>query len=261
VGYKDGEALLGDDHDVALAAQYPGQDVAAFVAALADCGGPGCAGFIERAEDKRWMIHDLLENAPAYVQSRMRMRRYRGQQRRQTEQSGTVAQRLRNGYSSPAPAPAPMATDKEAPPTASPPGKPAVPVAVSESGTVSPPPKPRRSRSTRGITPEQAAVEKRIIDHWTHAWSNRHNGVAFHGTGGDYGRLRKVCQALRWDEALAVKTLDAYLDENEPFYGMHPTTLLIARLSTFAARAQGATHEQRRQPAHRAKGLVENLSL
>ena len=107
VGYKDGEPLLGDDHDVALAAQYPGPDVAKFVAALAECGGPGCAGFIEKAPDGRWMIHHLLENAPSYVQGRIRMRRYREQHRTNTEQCSTVAQPLRNGYASPAPAPAP----------------------------------------------------------------------------------------------------------------------------------------------------------
>jgi hypothetical protein len=106
VGYKDGEPLLGDDHDVALAAQYPGADVAKFVAALAECGGPGCAGFIEKAPDGRWMIHHLLENAPSYVQGRIRMRRYREQHRTNTEQCSTVAQPLRNGYASPAPAPA-----------------------------------------------------------------------------------------------------------------------------------------------------------
>jgi hypothetical protein len=160
VGYKDGEALLGDDHDVALAAQYPNQDVPAFVSALADCGGPGCAGFIEKNADGRWMIHDLLENAPSYVQARMRMRRYRHDRHEQHRTNGepfvTVAQPLRNCCASPAPAPAPapMATDKEAPPTASPPGKPASVVSVVESDAIQPqsipqpaePPKAKRTK-------------------------------------------------------------------------------------------------------------------
>ena len=117
VGYKDGEALLGDDHDVALAAQYPNQDVPAFVSALADCGGPGCAGFIEKNADGRWMIHDLLENAPSYVQARMRMRRYRHDRHEQHRTNGepfvTVAQPLRNCCASPSPAPAPAPAPKE----------------------------------------------------------------------------------------------------------------------------------------------------
>jgi hypothetical protein len=85
-----------------------------------------------------------------------------------------------------------------------------------------------------------------MIDHWTKRWSERHQNVAFAGTGGDYARIRQACKTLKWDESLIAKTFDAYLDENEPFYGMHPTTLLIARLSTFAAKAQGAQHGRKR---------------
>jgi hypothetical protein len=63
VAYQNGEATIGDAIDVELAAEYPGER-GKLVNALLDCR------LIDQLQDGRYQIHDLLENAPEYVQSR-----------------------------------------------------------------------------------------------------------------------------------------------------------------------------------------------
>ena len=65
VGYESGNALLGDQIDVELAAQYPGLPGKLF-RALLECA------FIDGVEDGRYAIHDLYDHAPEYVQRRLR---------------------------------------------------------------------------------------------------------------------------------------------------------------------------------------------
>ena len=111
--YEDGEPRIGDAVGVELAAGWDGK-AGDLCKALLECGGAGKAGFIEEVpgEPGIFQVHDLFENAPEYVSSRFRMRRWR--QRRQSEDhskdapqspNGDVTQPLRNGYGSPAPAP------------------------------------------------------------------------------------------------------------------------------------------------------------
>ena len=71
VGYEAGNPLLGDEMDVRLATEYPG-DSSKITEALANCGGQGRAGFIEQLPDGQYAIHDLLDNAPDYVRKRAR---------------------------------------------------------------------------------------------------------------------------------------------------------------------------------------------
>jgi len=63
-GYAHGEAVLGREADVELAAEYPGTP-GRLAAALEE------VGLIDRLEDGRLRIHDLYENAPEYVRRRM----------------------------------------------------------------------------------------------------------------------------------------------------------------------------------------------
>jgi hypothetical protein len=74
VGYECGDSLLGDETDVELAAQYPGQKGRLF-AALRQCR------FIDDVGGQ-FHIHDLYDHAPRYVQRRMQLeaqRRRNGQ--------------------------------------------------------------------------------------------------------------------------------------------------------------------------------------
>jgi hypothetical protein len=65
VAYECGDALLGDQLGVELAAQYPGEPGKLFQALL------GCR-FIDELEEGRYQVHDLFDHAPDYVQSRFR---------------------------------------------------------------------------------------------------------------------------------------------------------------------------------------------
>jgi hypothetical protein len=67
VAYENGDPVLGDDVDVELAADWPGEP-GVLAKALSDCGGAK-AGFIEMV-DGSWQVHDLFDHAPAYVSSR-----------------------------------------------------------------------------------------------------------------------------------------------------------------------------------------------
>ena len=104
--YEDGEPRIGDAVGVELAAGWDGK-AGDLCKALLECGGPGKAGFVEEVpgEPGVFQVHDLFENAPGYVSSRFRMRRWRQRQQ-------AVAQPLRNGYASPAPAPAPKKKER-----------------------------------------------------------------------------------------------------------------------------------------------------
>jgi hypothetical protein len=64
VGYECGQAFLGDELDVELAAQYPGPKGKLFCALLK-------CRFIDKV-DGGYEIHDLFDHAPDYVQRRMR---------------------------------------------------------------------------------------------------------------------------------------------------------------------------------------------
>lgn len=63
--YQTGDPLLGDETDVELAAKWPGGK-GIFCAALHK------QGFLDRLEDGRFQVHDLLDHAPEYVASRAR---------------------------------------------------------------------------------------------------------------------------------------------------------------------------------------------
>lgn len=130
--YECGDPYIGDETDVALAADWPG-DPQVLTAALLTCGGSGRSGFLEPAEGRDgYQIHDLYDHAPDYVQKR-RMRELarrtrsdgrppvsgqcpdtdltsadNGGQRRTTADDGRST-RARSGHTrAPAPAPAPV---------------------------------------------------------------------------------------------------------------------------------------------------------
>ena len=65
--YETGDPVLGDETDVELAADWPGQP-GLLVKALSECGGSR-PGFIESV-DSRWQVHDLFDHAPDYVTNR-----------------------------------------------------------------------------------------------------------------------------------------------------------------------------------------------
>jgi hypothetical protein len=58
VGYASGNPVVGDAFDVELAAQYPGEPGTLLDALLA-------CRLIDRLDDGRYQIHDLMDNAPA----------------------------------------------------------------------------------------------------------------------------------------------------------------------------------------------------
>jgi hypothetical protein len=140
--YECGDARIGDQMDVELAAKWPGEEGKFFQAVMA-CGGEGRAGFIEPVpgEQGQYQIHDLFDHAPDYVRSRKRMEESR--KRKCSEQ-------LRNGYASPAPAPAPNTSPngEVCSEPAEPASEPAVPTATDNHNSAIPPTdvKPRSGR-------------------------------------------------------------------------------------------------------------------
>lgn len=71
VAYENGDEHLGDSDDVELAARWQGEP-GALAKALLEAGGPGEPGFIEADPDRpgRYVVHDLWDHAPDYVQRR-----------------------------------------------------------------------------------------------------------------------------------------------------------------------------------------------
>ena len=69
VAYESGNAVLGDSVDVELAAGWIGEP-GLLCRALAECGGKLRSGLIEEVGDGIWQVHDLLDHAPEYVDSR-----------------------------------------------------------------------------------------------------------------------------------------------------------------------------------------------
>lgn len=78
VAYQSGEPRIGDAVDVELAAGWTGEP-GDLCRALAECGGPGRAGFIEEVpgEPGAFQVHDLLDHAPSYVAHRAAKERER----------------------------------------------------------------------------------------------------------------------------------------------------------------------------------------
>jgi hypothetical protein len=111
--YQNGEAYIGDQTDVELAAGWLGEP-GALCKVLVECGGVG-PGFIDRRPDgATFEVHDLFDHAPEYVKSRWRMERKRREAgarvRKEKEAFVTVpnsSEQTEKGYASPAPAPAP----------------------------------------------------------------------------------------------------------------------------------------------------------
>ena len=97
VGYASGEPIIGDSVAIELAAEWKGKRGRLTEVLL-------MVGFLDKTDNGLYAIHDLHDNAPDYVHSRYRMERKR---KRDSEQSVTVTQPLRNCYAPPAPAPAP----------------------------------------------------------------------------------------------------------------------------------------------------------
>jgi hypothetical protein len=64
--------ILGDETDTELSAGWVGEP-GALAQALLRCGGDG-AGFLERNEDGRLVVHDFLEHAPRWVREKLRKR-------------------------------------------------------------------------------------------------------------------------------------------------------------------------------------------
>jgi len=77
VCYESGNAVLGDSVDVELAAGWVGEP-GALCRALAECGGKTRSGLIEEIEPDVWQVHDLLDHAPEYVDSRRKRMEERG---------------------------------------------------------------------------------------------------------------------------------------------------------------------------------------
>lgn len=110
VGYEAGNPVIGDETDVALACEFPGE-AGKVVEALMRCGGEGRAGFIERLENGQYQIHDLLGNAPDYVKRRAKRESERQQKDLRVICPVNDRHRPTNGATpAPAPAPAPSRT-------------------------------------------------------------------------------------------------------------------------------------------------------
>lgn len=70
--YESGDDEVGGTEDVEAAAEWAGETGVMF-AALRDAGKPDRPGFIEESSDRPgvWVIHDLYDHAPDYVQRRV----------------------------------------------------------------------------------------------------------------------------------------------------------------------------------------------
>ena len=98
--YEAGNDYLGDAEDVELASRRTGEP-GVLCKALLEAGGDGSAGFIEKDPDRPgFLVHDLFQNAPEYVQKRMKRELERNQRgetiselRRQAGKNGRVAQK------------------------------------------------------------------------------------------------------------------------------------------------------------------------
>ncbi len=153
VSYEAGNPVIGDETDVALACEFPG-DASKITNALLTCGAEGGPGFIESAPDQpgRFQIHDLFDHAPRYV----KLRQSREFERKNKDlcpiRAHSGAQK-RTVCATPAPAPAPapintpaaqvcaepsLATDSAPPISADPPAK----AHVAERGTQTDDPPP-----------------------------------------------------------------------------------------------------------------------
>lgn len=95
VGYASGNPVVGDETDVEIAAKWSGERGVLATALLQ-------VGLVDRLEDGRLQIHDLLENAPDYVHARFRMNEFRKRKRKESSQ---YSEPLRNRYASPTPTP------------------------------------------------------------------------------------------------------------------------------------------------------------
>jgi len=67
--YESGEDVVGDADDVEAVCDWNG-DRGALVSALQSCGGSSGPGFIRKAEDGSFVIHDFWDHAPSYVRRR-----------------------------------------------------------------------------------------------------------------------------------------------------------------------------------------------
>lgn len=113
--YETGNPYLGDETDVELTAEYPG-DPGKLFRALLGCGGENSAGFIEPVAERpgTYQVHDLFENAPDYVRKRQKRESERKNKDLRSFCPPNGSQRPPNG-STPAPTPAP--TPKDIPPS------------------------------------------------------------------------------------------------------------------------------------------------
>jgi hypothetical protein len=70
--YENGDPIIGDETDVALAADFPG-DPKVITQAMLNCGGAGRVGLIEEVPGRPgvYQVHDLYDHAPEYVRKRM----------------------------------------------------------------------------------------------------------------------------------------------------------------------------------------------
>ena len=106
VAYEAARAVIGTEHDIEIAAEWPG-DPGVLFEALKE------GGWIEEIEGQ-WQIHDLLENAPEYVKKRAK----RNSEREKV--ADNVGQRLTTGAFPSPPGPAPPGPthpkNKEEPP-------------------------------------------------------------------------------------------------------------------------------------------------
>jgi len=82
--YESGDDFVGDSVDVELAARWKGEP-GVLTKALLECGGDGMGGFIDAVNGSQFIIHDLWDHAPEYVQKRLKReleRRERGEARK-----------------------------------------------------------------------------------------------------------------------------------------------------------------------------------
>jgi hypothetical protein len=242
VAYENGNPVIGDATDVALACEYPGKpdDI---LQALLSCGGEGHSGFIDPVEDSpgRYEIHNLFDHAPDYVKGRMErevrrqvdgltitdLRREAARKRwdkRKCCKCKTYpckchanAMQMDANDATPAPAPAPVLNTPA--------------VAGGEVKVSAPPTSPPKVTPRKEPTGDHPA----LVQHFRARWQRQY-GKEYVTQTKDAVALAKVLKAAGTLER-ACEMVNRYLASEDPFLAdkQHPATMLLNQVNRFTS--------------------------
>jgi hypothetical protein len=239
IGYVDGNPVIGDETDVSLACEFPG-DQKVITKALMDAGGEGRVGFIELTAQGQYQIHDLLVNAPKYVIKRaeaaqMRLTGELSEKRRlaalarwnkdlqcKTDASciESDANACKRMQSPPRPAPPPLDLSTNPP-------------AAVASGNGELKEKPKKEPTPRKLS---TGPQADLVAHFVECWGSKY-GTKYIFAAKDGVAASKILSGAGGDLAKAMRIIDSYLACDDPFIAdqRHPLPLLRSQINRFTA--------------------------